>query len=333
MLAGALGETNHDLTLIDQGDHLRALVDHGLRIRAPDGSERRVTGFSATGDAAEAGEQDVVILAVKAHQIAEVVEVLPELLGPGTAVVTVQNGIPWWYFARHGGPFGGRRLETLDPGGCIGSAIAPERIIGCVAYMAASVAEPGVIEIVEGRRFPLGELDGEETERVTDLAAAFEAGGLKARILTDVRSEIWLKALGSLSFNPISALTGATLERICRFPPTRDLAKRMMQEAWAICDVLGVHVRRSIEERIAGAEKVGDHKTSMLQDIESRRQLEHAALVGSIAELGEMTGVPTPYTDAVYACLRLLEEEVTGGTVVDADPQTEGSTAPIEAGR
>jgi 2-dehydropantoate 2-reductase len=202
------------------------------------------------------------------------------------------------------------RLEAVDPGGVIAAHIAVDRVIGCVAYPAAAMIAPGVIRHIEGNRFSVGELDGAETPRVKMVSELFRKAGFKAPVLTDIRSEIWLKLWGNLSFNPISALTHATLVEICRFPPTRELAARMMAEAQAIAEKLGIHFRVPLERRIAGAERVGKHKTSMLQDLEQGRALELEALVGAVVELGRITGTPTPQIDAVYACTSLLARTV-----------------------
>ncbi|MGD9868907.1 MAG: 2-dehydropantoate 2-reductase, partial [Hyphomicrobiales bacterium] len=230
------------------------------------------------------------------------------LKGDDTMILTVQNGLPWWYFHKLGGKHDGKRLESLDPTGALGKFIDADRIIGCVVYPAAGVTEPGVIHHVEGDRFPIGELDGKETERVKKLYDLLVAAGLKSRILEDIRSEIWLKAWGNLSFNPISALTHATLVDICQFPETRQLAADMMKEAQDIAEALGITFRHTIEKRIAGAESVGAHKTSMLQDVEAGRSLETEALIGSILEMGRMVEKPAPSIKAVYACVKLLNK-------------------------
>ncbi|MCZ6482451.1 MAG: 2-dehydropantoate 2-reductase, partial [Alphaproteobacteria bacterium] len=255
--------------------------------------------------------QDMVILALKAHQIEAVASEIPALFRPETIVVPVQNGIPWWYFQRHGGEFDGRRLETLDPTGVIEANIEAGRIIGCVVYPAAAVTGPGVIHHVEGDRFPVGELDGSESERVKTLSETLIDAGFRSRVIEDIRSEIWLKAWGNLSFNPISALTHATLADICRFPETRALAASMMKEAQDIAEKLGIEFRHTIDKRIDGAEAVGAHKTSMLQDVEARRKLEVEALIGAVIELGRLTNTPTPAIDAVYACVKLLDKALT----------------------
>ena len=306
-MGAKLALAGSEVTLIARGPHLAAIRAHGLKLIMADGTELIATNAQATDDISAAGTHDVVILALKAHQIAAVAADIPTLFGPDTSVVTVQNGIPWWYFQKHGGEFDGHRLASLDPDGTLERYIPPDRIIGSIAYPATDKPEPGVIQHVEGNRFPLAELDGSTTDRVTRLAAVFTEAGFKSKVTTDIRSQIWLKAWGNLSFNPISALTGATLVKICQFPETRALATAMMHEAQEIAEKLGVTFRHTIEQRIAGAEKVGEHKTSMLQDVEAGRSLELDALVGVVAELGRLTSIPTPSIDAVYASVKLME--------------------------
>ena len=278
----------------------------GSRVTMHDGTVVHAADIAATSDMRECGPQDLVVLGVKAHQIAPVAGELPALFGPRTMVLTTQNGIPWWYFQRHGGPLDGTALESLDPDGTIAGAIASERIIGCIAYPAAEITAPGRLRHIEGTRFPVGELDGSVTDRVSALSGTLQRAGFKAPVLENIRSEIWLKAWGNLSFNPISALTHATLVDICRFPASRDLAARMMTEAQEVAAKLGIAFRVPLEKRIAGAERVGKHKTSMLQDAESGKALETEALIGAVVELGRLTGTPTPSIDAVLALTRLL---------------------------
>ncbi len=306
LLGARLAAAGEDVTLIARGAHLDAIRARGIEVTMNDDAVVHAADVAATGGLKESGPQDLVILGVKAHQIAPIVGDLPALFGPGTVVLTTQNGIPWWYFQRHGGPFDGTVLDSLDPGGVIAGAIAPERIIGCIAYPAAEITGPGRIRHIEGSRFPVGELDGSVTERVSALSGTLQRAGFKSPVLADIRSEIWLKAWGNLSFNPISALTHATLIDICRFPLSRDLAARMMTEAQDVAGRLGISFRVPLEKRIAGAERVGRHKTSMLQDAESGKALETEALIGAVAELGRLTGTPTPSIDAVYALTRLL---------------------------
>jgi 2-dehydropantoate 2-reductase len=247
---------------------------------------------------------------VKAHQVTPIAPELHRLCHETTSIVTMQNGIPWWYFQRLGGPYDGHPVKSADPDGSIARVIDPARLIGSVVYPAANLVAPGVVHVVEGKRFTLGELDGSETPRVQAISASMTKAGLKAPITDDIRSEIWLKLWGNLSFNPISALTGATLVDLVTFPPTRELCIAMMREAEQIANVLGVTFRVGIDRRIAGAEKVGAHKTSMLQDLEQGKPLELDALVGSVVELGRLTNTPTPHIDAVYACTSLLSKTV-----------------------
>ena len=308
LIGARLALAGDEVSLIARGPHLAAIRKQGLTLVAADGSEQVARNVSSTDKIGEAGEHDVVVVALKAHQIAEVADELPALFGPETVVVTVQNGIPWWYFQKHGGEFDGKRLESLDPDGAIERSIGVERIIGSIAYPAAEKPAPGVIQHVEGLRFPLAELDGAKTERVKAISALFTRAGFRAPVLADIRAQIWLKAWGNLSFNPISALTRATLAEICRFAATRQLAADMMGEAKEIAEKLGVTFRHTIEQRIAGAEAVGEHKTSMLQDVEAGRPLEVEALIGVVAELGRLTDTPTPSIDAVYASVKLLAQ-------------------------
>jgi len=313
--AGAIGGlmavkfalAGEDVTVIDQGAHLSAIQENGLKLIWEDDSEH-VAKLNAVNKVADAGPQDVVILAVKAHFLDQVAREMDQLMGPDTVIVTVQNGLPWWYFHKHGGPHDGERLLSLDPSGLLTRHIDADRIVGCVVYPAAGVTEPGVIRHVEGDRFPLGELDGSTSARVQKLHDLLVGAGFRSRILDDIRSEIWLKAWGNLSFNPISALTHATLVDICQFSETRALAAEMMREAQEIAEALGVTFRHTIEKRIAGAENVGAHKTSMLQDVEAGRSLETEALIGSILEMGKMVDVPAPSITAIYACVKLLNK-------------------------
>jgi 2-dehydropantoate 2-reductase len=294
------------VSFIARGRNLDAIRAGGMKLILEDGSEQVAAGAQAFGSSAQAGPHDVILLTVKAHQVAAVAPQLQALCHAGTAIVTMQNGIPWWYFHRHAGELEGRPVLSADPDGSIARHIDLQRIIGSVVYPAAELVQPGVVRVVEGNRFTLGELDGSTTPRIQAIAEAFVRGGLKAPVIADIRSEIWLKLWGNLSFNPISALTHATLVDICQFPPTRSLAAAMMTEAQQVATTLGITFRVPLEKRIAGAERVGAHKTSMLQDVEHGRAIEIEALVGSVAELGRMTGVATPHIDAVYACASLL---------------------------
>ncbi len=270
------------------------------------GTEEVVPRVKATDDYAEAGPQDIVVLAMKAHQVEAITGEVPKLFGPKTVVIPMQNGIPYWYFHGHPGSFAGTRVQSVDPSGAIYANIPCERVIGCVVYPAAELVAPGVIKHVEGNRFPVGEPDGTTSERVSQVARCFVNSGMQAPILSDIRSEIWLKLWGNLTFNPISALSRATLADICQYPPSRAVAAAMMTEAQTVATQLGVKFRVSLEKRIAGAEKVGHHKTSMLQDVEAARTLEVDALLGSVVELARRTNTPTPHIDTVYALTKLL---------------------------
>ena len=301
-----LALAGEDVTFIARGANLEALRNRGIRLVSADGSEQAVTTVRATDDYAAAGPQDVVVLAMKAHQVEAVARDVPKLFGPDTVVVPMQNGIPYWYFHRYPGALAGTRVQSVDPSGLIGEHIPCERVIGCVVYPAAELVSPGVVKHVEGNRFPVGEPDGTASERVTRLSECFVRGGLQARVLSDIRAEIWLKLWGNLTFNPISALSRATLAGICQYPPSRAIAAAMMTEAQCVAKKLGVTFRVSLEKRIAGAEKVGHHKTSMLQDVEAARTLEVDALLGSVVELARLTDTPTPHIDTVYALTKLL---------------------------
>lgn len=310
-VAAMLAAAGAQVTVIARGAHLEAIKERGLRVVSESGNTlTEARDIRAFRDIRAAGRHDAVILAVKANQVAPIVHDLSSLFHDDSVLVTMQNGVPWWYFQRLGGVHDGRHIDAVDPGGVIARTIDPRRIIGCVVYPAATIDQPGVIRHIEGRRFPVGELDGSTTERVAAVSALFTTAGLKAPVLDDIRSEIWLKLWGNLSFNPISALTHATLAGICRFPPSRALVQDMMTEAQAIAEALGATFRVPIEQRIAGAEKVGQHKTSMLQDVEAGRHLEVDALVGAIVELGEVTGIPAPSISTVYALTKLLSATI-----------------------
>ena len=307
-LGAALSIAGEEVTFLARRRNLEVINARGFRLVLEDGSERHAAGVRAVQDPAEAGPQDAVLLCVKAHQVKDLLPGLSALFGPDTMVVTMINGVPWWYFHKLAGPHEGRRLESVDPGGLLAAAIEPERIVGGIVYPAAELVEPGRVRVVEGNRFSLGEPDGSRSARVEALSQALMRAGLKAPVSRDIRSELWVKLWGNLSFNPISALTHATLADICRFPPTRALAAAMMTEAQAVAEKLGVRFRIGLEQRIAGAEAVGAHKTSMLQDVEAGRALELEALVGAVVELGRITATPTPTIDAIYAATRLLAD-------------------------
>ncbi len=310
MLGARLALAGERVTFIEKNrEHADAIRSNGLRVES-DGEAIVANDVAVTESFAEAGEQDLVVIAVKAHQIPSLLPDLRTLFGPDTMVMTVQNGVPWWYFYGQGGPYEGRTIAAVDPDGFIDKHIERERIVGCIVYPAGEVTAPGVIHVVEGNRFSVGELDGAKTERIEALAQLLIRAGFKSFVLDDIRAEIWLKLWGNLSFNPISALTHATLAGVCRNPQSRALAAAMMAEAQQIGEKLGITFRHTIEKRIAGAEAVGEHKTSMLQDVEAGRPLEIDALVGAVVELGKLTETPTPHIDAVYACVSLLNESL-----------------------
>ncbi len=302
-LGVALAEAGCTVSLVARGPHLAAIREKGLTLRK-DGAETTVK-LAASDNPADLGPQDHVIVALKAHSVPAVADAMTQLFHDDTTVVTAVNGVPWWYFYKLDGPLEGTRLESVDPGGVQWSTLGPERAIGCVVYPACEIAEPGVIAHQDGDRFTLGEPSGEKTDRIAALSEAMRAGGLKAPVRPKIRDEIWIKLWGNLSLNPISALTGATLEEICGFEETRGLVRAMMVEGQTIGEALGVRFAIDVDKRIAGAEAVGAHKTSMLQDLELGRPMEIDALVTSVQELGLLTGTPTPAIDAVLALVKL----------------------------
>jgi 2-dehydropantoate 2-reductase len=312
--AGAIGGylgvqlacAGHDVSLVARGPHLEAMRARGLTLRI--GGKEHVARVTATDDPAGLGPQDYVIVALKAHSAPAVVDRMQPLLGPDTAVVTAMNGVPWWYFHNLEGPWRDHILESVDPGGVQWRGIGPGRAIGCVVYPACEVAEPGVIEHIDGDRFSIGEPDGHRSARVTALSRALVGAGFKAP-LRRIRDEIWVKLWGNLCFNPISALTRSTLDVIATEAGTRAVARAMMVEARAIGEKLGVKFGISVDKRIDGAAAVGSHKTSMLQDLELGRPMEIDALVTAVQEMGRLVEVPTPTIDAVLALVQRLGRE------------------------
>jgi len=327
-----LALAGEDVTFIVRGANLDAIRRNGMKLILSDGSEHVAKHVKATDDYAAAGVQDLVILAMKAHQVESVANDVPKLFGLETIVVTMQNGIPYWYFHRHGGELAGSIVHSVDPTGLIGRNIPAERVIGCVVYPASELTAPGVVKHIEGNRFPIGELDGSGSMRVARVSQCFTQAGFKAPVLDDIRAEIWLKLWGNLTFNPISALTRSTLVDICQDPGTRELAAAMMTEAQTIAHKLGITFRVGLEKRIAGAEKVGKHKTSMLQDVEAGRPPEIDALVGSVVELGRLTHTRTPHIDAVYALTKLLAQTIAGRDDAARSPASPASEAPRALG-
>ena len=300
-----LARAGENVTLIARGAHLRAMRERGVRVRGSLGDFTVRPG--ATDDPAEVGPVDVVLLTLKAHSLTIMAPRLAPLIGPETCVVSAQNGIPWWYFYRHGGEWEGTILETVDPGAVISQTIDPARVTGCVVYPSAIINEPGIIEHIEGTRFAIGEPDRSKSARCRRIADSFIKAGLRCPIRTDIRHDMWVKLMGNVAYNPISALTRATLVEIVQCPETRALAAAIMTEAGAVAQKLGIDMGVSVEQRLDGAEKVGHHKTSMLQDVEAGRPMEFEAIVGAVVELGARMGLSLPYTNAVYACVKLLE--------------------------
>jgi 2-dehydropantoate 2-reductase len=305
-VGASLALSGENVTFIARGANLAAIRKSGMKLIPSDGTELVASNVQATSDYAEAGPQDMVILAVKAHQLEAVAREVPKLFGSETVVVTMQNGIPYWYFHGHGGLLAGHRLRSVDPSGLIVEMIPPERVIGCVVYPASELLAPGVIGGIDGNRFPIGELDGSASERAQRVAECFQRAGFKSPVLADIRAEIWLKLWGNVSFNPISALTRATLADICQNQLSRELVAGMMRETEAVAAKLGISFRVPLEKRIAGAERLGNHKPSMLVDVEADRDLELDALVGAVVEIGRKTNTPTPLIDAVHALAGLL---------------------------
>ena len=310
-LGAKLALAGEEVTFIARNKNLAAINAHGFRLQLEDGSEQHASNVRAVQHMAEAGVQDAVLLTLKAHQVKDVLPDLRALFGSETMVVTMINGVPWWYFQKLGGSYDRRSLESVDPGGFIAQHIEAERIIGSVVYPAAELVEPGLVKLIEGNRFTLGEPSGERTPRIEALSQAMMRAGFKSPISKDIRAEIWVKLWGNLCFNPLSALTHATLQDICRFPPSRELAANMMREGQDVAQALGVNFKITLDQRMAGAEAVGAHKTSMLQDVEHGRALELDALVGSVIELGRISGVPTPTISAIHAATALLSHTLT----------------------
>ena len=310
-----LAAAGEDVTFIARWKNLDAIRARGMTVKFHDGSVLEAKTVKATDSFAAVGHVDCVILALKSHQVESIVHQLEPLFDSKTTVITMQNGIPFWYFVNHGGALAGSKVEAVDPRGVCLDGIPHDRIIGCVVYPATELVAPGVVHHIEGERFPLGELDGSISNRVKDLSDVFVKAGLKAPVLDNIRNEIWLKLWGNLTFNPISALTHATLVDICENQYGRELATNMMREAQAVAEKLGASFRVPLEKRIEGAAKVGKHKTSMLQDVEAGREIEIDALVGAVVELGVRADVPTPTIRAVYQASKLLAATMKQGNL------------------
>jgi 2-dehydropantoate 2-reductase len=305
-IGARLARVGADVVLFARGPHLAAMQQRGLRVVSPEG-DFEVTPL-VTGDLSAIGAADVIFLGVKAHALTTLAPALRPLFAANTVVVSTQNGIPWWYFQGMTGEFAGMQLERVDPGGVIAASIEPGRVVGSLAYFATDIVEPGVIRHTEGNRISFGEPDGTRSERTRAIAEALIAAGFRCPVTTRFRHEIWVKLLGNVAFNPISALTGGTLEELARHPEVSRLVRELMVETEAVAAKLGIELPISIDQRMAGAEKVGAHKTSMLQDFEAGRPMELEAVVGAVVELGERLGLPMTATRAVYACARMLDE-------------------------
>jgi len=295
-----------DVTLFARGPHLRAMQELGVRVKSGEGDFQ--VRPRVVGSLEDAGPADVIFLGVKAHSLPQLAPQLKPVLGPDTTVVSTQNGIPWWYFQGFGGAAEGIHLERIDPGGVICSAIEARRVVGSIVYFSTEISEPGVVQHIEGNRISIGEPDGTRSDRCRRIAEALVASGLRCPITTHIRQEIWVKILGNASLNPVSALTRATLGQMVRDPGVSQVIRNIMQEVEAVSRKLGMELPVSIDQRMAGAEKVGEHRTSMLQDLEANRPMELEALVGSVVELGERLGLPMAYTRTIYSCTKLLAQ-------------------------
>jgi 2-dehydropantoate 2-reductase len=304
-VGASLARGGSDVTLVARGAHLAAMREHGVRVLSERGDFQ--VDVKATGDPAQDGPFDCIIVALKAHQLAEMLPAVRAMCHERTRIVPMQNGIPWWYFQRHGGPLDGLALESVDPGGRLAAAFDPDNLIGCVIYSSTEIEAPGVIRHIEGTRYALGRPDGTVDSELEQISAALTAGGLKAPIETDLRAQIWLKLLGNAALNPISALTRTTIAGMLRCPQTERIVREIMSECTAIANALGIELPVSIDKRIDGARRVGEHKTSMLQDVERGRALELDCICGAVVELGERLGIPTPATHHVLTLTRLLD--------------------------
>ncbi|NOD88779.1 MULTISPECIES: 2-dehydropantoate 2-reductase [unclassified Ruegeria] len=303
-VAAKLAQTDVDVSVVARGPHLVAMQEKGLTLQE-DGQEPINVPIRASDNAADLGPQDYVFITLKAHSVPAVVDSIQPLIGDETTIVSGVNGVPWWFFHKLGGPFEGTRLSSVDPGDAQWNGFGPDRVLGCVVYPAAEVIAPGSIKHVEGNRFSLGEPDGTKSDRASNLSAALSTAGLRAPVRPRIRDEIWLKLWGNLSFNPISALTHSTLDVLCTDEGSRSVARGMMLEAQEIGEKLGVRFPIDVEKRIDGGAAVGAHKTSMWQDLELNRPMEIDALVTSVQELGQLTGIATPTIDTVASLIKL----------------------------
>ena len=307
VLGGYLARAGEKVTLIARGAHLETIRSQGLQLISQEGQQEVIHPALATDDLATAGPQDLVIVAVKAHSLAEIAPQLEPLYTPDTPLLIAQNGIPWWYFYKHGGPHEGHRLQAVDPEGKLAQYLDVERVIGCVVYLASGIVEPGVVRYGQNLRFVLGEPDGSDSERLSQIHQVFQSAQLNASTTGMIRREIWAKIWGNVALNPISALTRANQAEICTFSPTRDLVRTLMTETEAVAAKLNITFPVTMEDRLARIQSVGFHRTSMLQDVEQGRPVEIEAIGGAVAEIGELVGVPTPHVEAITACVRLLD--------------------------
>lgn len=305
-LGARMAQAGFDVTLFARGPHLRAMQERGVQVKSSEGDFEARPRIASSLE--EVGEVDAVFLGVKAHSLPQLAPQLTPVLGQDTTVVSMQNGVPWWFFQGFGGEWEGMRLERVDPGGVISKAIEARRVVGSIVYFSTEIIAPGVVQHTEGNRITLGEPEGTRSDRSRRIAEALVASGLRCPVTTRIRHEIWVKILGNVAFNPVSALTGATLVEMARDPDVSGLIRNIMREAEAVASKLGLELPVSIEQRIAGAERVGEHKTSMLQDLEAGRPMELEAVVGAVVELGERLKIPMLHTGAVYACAKLLSQ-------------------------
>ncbi len=308
-VGASLARGGAEVALIARGPHLAAMRERGVTVRSPRGDF--AAAVTATGDTAAVGPVDCVIVALKAHQIAPMLPAIERLRHAGTRIVGMQNGIPWWYFQHHGGPHEGLVLQSVDPGGALAAAFDPDLVVGCVIYSSTEIEAPGVIRHIEGTRYALGRPAGGSDPALDAISAALIAGGLKAPVESDLRAQIWVKLLGNVAINPISALTRATIAGMLRDPAVEAVVREMMAECVALAAALGLELPVSIDKRVDGARRVGEHKTSMLQDVELGRPFELDCIAGAVVELGEVLGIPTPATRHVYALTRLLDATLT----------------------
>jgi 2-dehydropantoate 2-reductase len=306
-LGACLARAGADVVLVARGPHLAAMRERGLTVREPNGSEFTARPECTDDLAVAVSSAEVIFVTLKAHSLPSVAPALGAALRPGATLVTAQNGIPWWYFQRYDGPLAGTRLETVDPGGVIAGHLPIESVLGCIVYPSTALPEPGVVEHLEGTRFSLGEPDGSRSERSAAIAKVLAGAGLKAPVQTRIRHEIWLKLLGNATFNPVSALTRATLAQMGSLPVVRELMRALMEEVDSVATGLGVAIEIGIERRLEAGFAVGEHKTSMLQDLELGRPLEVEALVGAVCELGDHLGLALPHLRSVYALAKLLD--------------------------